>query len=272
MSTLPNTLLVGAAKAGTTSLCRDLERHPDIYMYPSKETHFFSFRYDKGIDYYQSLFRPNGQPIVMEASPEYSTRGHTQRSADRIAEHIPDARIIYMVRHPLRRLESEYVQELANGLDPLPFSKAIFDWNLIEGSLYQKNYQIFADKFGPENIHVLFFEDYLAEKEAALSDLMAFLNVTDKPDVSAPRKATNTRDEKVIDPPLLKTLRELPLFERAKHLVPDGVKLALKKHISRTVEAETTWDTDVLNAIMPSIRNDAQVFLPRYGKDMGFWF
>lgn len=272
MSVLPNTILVGAAKAGTTSLCRDLERHPDIYMYPSKETHFFSFRYDQGIDYYRSLFRPKDQPIVMEASPEYSTRGHSQRTVDRMLDHVPDARIIYMVRHPLRRLESEYVQELANGLAPLPFSKAIFDWNLIDGSLYDKNYRIFSGAFGVDNVHVIFFEDYLANKAAALSDLMGFLGLDDVDDVFQDREAKNTRDEKIVDPPLVKALRDIPLFERAKHLVPDGVKLALKKQISQKVDADIVWEEGVRDEIMPLIRKDAEPFLARFGKTLDYWF
>ena len=272
MTALPNTILIGAAKAGTTSLCRDLEHHPDIYLYPSKETHFFSFRYDQGIDHYQSLFRPNGQKIIMEASPEYSTRGQSQVTTDRMLKHIPDARLVYMVRHPLRRLESEYVQELANGLKPVAFRDALFDWNLIEGSLYEKNYQIFAGAFSPERVHVIFFEDYLADKAGTVSALLRFLEVDDDPAVYRERKARNTRDEKIVDPPLLKTLRRLHVFERFKHLVPDRLKLLLKKQISREVEADIAWDEALLTKVMPVIEKDATTFLERFGKSKEYWF
>lgn len=272
MSALPNTILIGAAKAGTTSLCRDLERHPDIYMYPSKETHFFSFRYDQGIDHYQSLFRPNGQKIIMEASPEYSTRGQSRQTVARMLEHIPDVRLVYMVRHPLRRLESEYVQELANGLRPAPFREALFDWNLIEGSLYEKNYQIFAEAFSPERLHVIFFEDYLRDKTGTLSALSQFLGVDDDPAVARTREARNTRDEKTIDPPLLKALRRLHVFERFKHLVPARLKLLLKKQISQKVEADTTWDDELRAQVLPEIERDATAFLARFGKPKEYWF
>lgn len=272
MTALPNTILIGAAKAGTTSLCRDLEHHPDVYLYPSKETHFFSFRYDEGIDYYRSLFRPTGQKIVMEASPEYSTRGQSQLTVDRMLQHIPDARLIYMVRNPLRRLESEYVQELANGLKPVPFKDAVFDWNLIEGSLYEKNYRIFANGFSPENVHVIFFEDYLADKSGTVSALMRFLNIEDNPSVHASRQAKNTRDEKIVDPPLMKALRRIRIFERFKHIVPDNIKLMLKRQISRDIEADIVWDDALLAKVTPVIQEDARRFLERFGKPMEYWF
>ncbi len=272
MSALPNTILVGAAKAGTTSLCRDLEHHPDIYMYPSKETHFFSFRYDQGIDHYRSLFRPTGQKVVMEASPEYSTKGQTQRTVDRMLQHMPEARVIYMVRHPLRRLESEYFQELANGSDPVPFSEALFDWNLLDGSLYDKNYQILVKAFSADDVHVVFLEDYKADKRETISKLLTFLGIVDDPVVLEDRSARNTREEKIVDPPVLKTLRKIRLFERAKHLVPDAVKLKLKKGISQKVHADITWDTALLNKVMPVIEDDAGKFLARFGKTRDYWF
>lgn len=272
MATLPNTILVGAAKAGTTSLCRDLETHPDIYLYPAKETHFFSFNYDKGIDYYKSLFRPTGQKIVMEASPEYSVRGKTKQTVERILEHIPDSRIIYMARSPLKRLESEYVQELANGRKSLSFERALFEWNLLEGSLYEKNYQILSQAFSPENVHVVFFEDYLARKPETLSALLRFLDVDDDPSVYVARKARNTRDEKIVDPPLMKKLRAFRSFERLKPLVPDRIKLLLKKSISNEVKADIVWNDALLQTVMPEIQSDAELFLERHDKPLDFWF
>lgn len=272
MAALPNTILVGAAKAGTTSLCRDLEKHPDIYMYPSKETHFFSFNYAMGIDHYRSLFHPTGQKIVMEASPEYSARGKTRLTVERMLKHLPGARVIYMTRSPLKRLESEYVQELANGRKPLSFEQAVFDWNLLDGSLYEKNYQIFAEAFSPENVHVVFFEDYLVNKAETLSALLRFLDVKDDPAVYADREPVNTRREQIVDPPLMKKLRGVRSFERLKPLVPDSLKFMLKKSISQEVKAEIVWNDALLERVMPKIRDDAEVFLKRYEKPMALWF
>jgi hypothetical protein len=50
LGTFPNTLFIGAGKSGTTSICDDLALHPDIYIYPAKETSYFSFNYKNGED------------------------------------------------------------------------------------------------------------------------------------------------------------------------------------------------------------------------------
>lgn len=272
MNALPNTVLIGAPKAGTTSLCHDLQGHPDIYMYPSKETHFFSYNYNQGIEHYRSLFRPSGETIVMEASPEYSARGRSETSVARMREHIPDARIIYMVRHPLRRLESEYVQELANGFKPIAFRDAVFDWKLLEGSLYEKNYLTFCEAFAPERIHVVFFEDYVADKPRVISDLLRFLGVEQDPAIYATRAAKNTREEKIVDPPLVKTLRRIGLIDRFKHHIPDSLKLWLKRRISQPVDADIVWDDALLAKILPEVSRDAANFLKRCGKQTDYWF
>ena len=272
MTALPNTILIGAAKAGTTSLCGDLQHHPDIYLYPSKETHFFSYRYDRGIDYYKSLFDPAGEKVIVDATPEYSTRGKSQIVADRMREHVPDAKLIYMVRQPIRRIESEYVQKLANGAEHMDFDQAVMEWRLLHGSLYEENYQIFAKAFSPERIHVIFFEDYLADKAATISSLLRYLGVDDHPAVFEDRKARNTRDEKISDPSLVKSLRNFGAFERYKHLLPDGVKLFLKRSISRKIETDIVWTDALRDKITPIVQNDAALFLERFGKKPDFWF
>ncbi len=272
MSALPNTLLIGAAKAGTTSLCDDLNRHPSIYLFPSKETHFFSYYYDRGIDYYRSLFHPSGEKIVMEASPEYTTGGRSQVSALRISEHLAGVKLIYMVRHPLRRLQSEYVQELANGKAAIPFRDAIFDWNLLEGSLYEKNYQIFSNAFSPDRVHVLFFEDYVTDKASTISALLDFMGADPVHEVFADRQAKNTREDKVIDPRFLKLIHHNRTFQRFRHLLPGNAKRWLRGLTSKKVVADANWDDALLAKIMPELRQDADQFLKRFGKPADYWF
>src|SRR3954454_20333199 len=70
-SVLPNYLIVGAPKCGTSSLARWLEQHPDVYMVPEKELHFFTGFWEQGLDWYKQCFAANGEPRVGEASPSY---------------------------------------------------------------------------------------------------------------------------------------------------------------------------------------------------------
>lgn len=271
MPSLPNTILIGAAKAGTTSLCSDLQHHPDIWMYPSKETRFFSARYDRGLDYYRSLFRPTGQKIVMEGSPDYATGRRAGRVADRIHAALPDVRLIYMVRDPIVRIESAYVQELANGRAPVEFSRAMHEWGLLQGSLYEQVYTIFTERFPESRIHVIFFEDYLADKPAVIRDLCRFLEIPDSASTMAERKPANTRAEKIVDPPVVKALRRMRGFETYKHLVPHRLKLALKRRVAAPIDAGIAWTPALRAEVTHRVRPDAARFLDRFGKPADFW-
>ena len=108
---LPHAIVIGTPKSGTTTLCGALMRHPDIYMYPKKETHFFNDLFTKrDMAWYKSLFAPAPEgALLMEGTPDYAMSHCVERTSKRIAEHIPDAKLIMMVRDPVDRIESHYV-------------------------------------------------------------------------------------------------------------------------------------------------------------------
>ena len=164
MASLPNTLIAGVGKSGTTSLCADLAVHEDVYVYHSKETNYFTFNYDKGEEWFRGLFSPASEKIILDGSADLTLTGQTDEIFDRVAALLPKARMLFMVRHPIRRIESHYVQELANGRPVLPFHEALEAWHLISGSLYNKTLNTILDRFSADQIHILFFEDYLSDK------------------------------------------------------------------------------------------------------------
>jgi len=114
----PDFLIVGAQKCGTTSLYAHLRRHPDIEMAPNfvtlmkrknrlggKEMHFFdSNNWYRGIDWYRSCFNENGK-IQGEATPAYFD---SHQSHSRMHRHIPDAKLVLLLRNPVRRAYSAY--------------------------------------------------------------------------------------------------------------------------------------------------------------------
>lgn len=115
--TLPDFFIIGAAKAGTTSIFALLEQHPDIFMPTPKEPEFFARDdlYSAGIETYSALFagaRP-GQRLG-EASTLYSHAPLFPDTAARIARHAPGAQFIYVLREPVARAYSFYVQLVKN--------------------------------------------------------------------------------------------------------------------------------------------------------------
>ena len=121
---LPTFVVIGAMRSGSTSLYKHLQAHPDVFM-PRKEIHFFDDRWDRGLAWYRSRFEGyDGQPAVGEATPTYLA---DPVALDRMAEMIPDARLLAVLRDPVDRAYSHYWMEHARGRDPRTFEQAVAD-------------------------------------------------------------------------------------------------------------------------------------------------
>jgi len=126
MKIIPSFFVVGAQKAGTTSLHDWLIQQPDVGLPQIKETHFFAYddRYANGYDWYASQFnRPPGLNTVYgEIDPEYM---FFKVTASRIREHICRPRFIFLLRNPLERAYSQYLMSVERGHEHLSFVEAI---------------------------------------------------------------------------------------------------------------------------------------------------
>jgi hypothetical protein len=193
----PNLFLVGAAKAGTTSLYDSLARHPAIYMSPMKEPHYFSridpaperrafFPRVTDEDSYLALFDgAAGEGLVGEASTSYLWEPHT---AERIKGSIPEARILVMLRDPVERAYSQYWNDVRGGLERRGFQEALVDerrsgpgaWGVtslyIECGLYADQLERYLERFGAQ-VHVAFFEDYARDEGATTAEILSFLGL-----------------------------------------------------------------------------------------------
>jgi hypothetical protein len=130
---LPDFLIVGAQKAGTTALYSYLREHPAIAGPPWKEVSFFDRHFWRGASWYRGHFpnrlylrgvraRAGVEPTVGEASPSYLFH---PLAPERAAALIPDARLIALVRNPIDRALSHYHHEVALGREALPFEQAL---------------------------------------------------------------------------------------------------------------------------------------------------
>lgn len=118
----PEFIIVGAQKAGTTSLYNCLNQHPDILPASTKEIHYFSQHFTKGLDWYLQHFPERAaNKISGEASPFYLFHPH---SAERIASELPDIKIIILLRNPVERAISHYHQQARRHHEKLPMLEA----------------------------------------------------------------------------------------------------------------------------------------------------
>ncbi len=130
---LPDFLIIGAQKAGTTSLYEYVCRHPQVAPATTKEVHFFDHKFEKGIDWYRSHFQSSLRRtygrwvrrrkfVTGEATPAYL---FVPDGPDRVAEIVPRARLIALLRDPVARAYSHYQDNLRNGREPRSFEAAI---------------------------------------------------------------------------------------------------------------------------------------------------
>jgi hypothetical protein len=122
---LPTFVIVGAAKCGTSSLAAYLADHPEAYVVPEKELHFFTREWDRGLDWYRQCFAGAGdRRAIGEATPTYLAEPVALR---RMAEVLPQARIIAMVRNPIDRAYSHYWHWHGRQGERRTFEEAIAD-------------------------------------------------------------------------------------------------------------------------------------------------
>jgi hypothetical protein len=146
---LPDFIIIGAAKAGTTSLYDSLIKHPSIYPALWKEIYFFDRYYPRGISWYRANFASKIKKsfviqvkrksfLTGEATPTYI---HHPLAAKRISEILPHIKLIVLLRNPIDRAYSHYQMEKQLGYEDLSFEKAIeLENSRIEGE-YEKMIQ-----------------------------------------------------------------------------------------------------------------------------------
>jgi hypothetical protein len=202
MPLLPNLLLIGAPKSGTTSLHEYLALHPEIAMSRRKELKFFT-RDDwrEKVGWYEAQF-PDSARVRGESSPGYTMFPYLPSVAERAHELIPDAKLIYLVRDPVDRALANYVEFVALGFETRPIEEALADVDdpanpHVCASRYASQLDRFLRLFEPGKILVLDAADLLRHREHALRETFEFLGVD--PMFKSPEfeRTYNTGDAKV---------------------------------------------------------------------------
>jgi hypothetical protein len=123
LNRLPNFIIAGGMRCGTTSLNGYLREHPDVAVSTPKEVHFFDVNFGEGLDWYRERFPgSDGAHAVGEATPDYVYHPEAVR---RISETLPDVKLIVLLRNPVDRAYSHYWHNRSRGKEPLEFEAAL---------------------------------------------------------------------------------------------------------------------------------------------------
>jgi Sulfotransferase domain len=178
---LPNLIVIGGLKCGTTSLHHYLNLHPEIAMSRPKELNFFvaELNWELGPEWYASHF-PTDVPVRGESSPHYTNRPRFDGVAERMRELLgADARVIYVVRDPIDRLLSHYLHNLAGGYEQRELAAAVADPSsaYVQRGLYAYQLVPYLEAFGEERVLVISREELASAREATMRRSFEFAGV-----------------------------------------------------------------------------------------------
>jgi hypothetical protein len=179
---LPNFLVIGAPRAGTTWIYENLIRHPQVYVPHKKELHFFDKDYDKGIDHYESFFaRRKDEIAIGETTPAYLHGAYSTRDIPSlIRRHLPDVKLIASLRNPLERAYSRYWHSKARYESnvSLSFEDKLKDRpEFIQEGFYANQLARYYEHFPKDQILVLLYDDMLSAPVQFMESIYAFIGV-----------------------------------------------------------------------------------------------
>lgn len=183
---LPDFVIIGAMKAGSTSLFRWLEQHEDIWLPQEKEPNFFGddHYWSRGMLWYSSLFAglPPGA-ITGEASVAYTAPDTGPRAAARLARSLPSAKLVFIARHPGERLRSHYRHEVQAGRERRPLVEAVgAEGNgYVSQSCYSSRLAPYLERVDRALLHLVVFEELFGDDGTAWDGVLRFLGVSSTP-------------------------------------------------------------------------------------------
>lgn len=259
---LPDFALIGAQKCGTGTLYHRLRLHPGIFMSDPKEPQFFSKNYEQGLAGYARLFADApADRLCGEASTTYTFRETYPETAPRMHRHVPEARLIYVMRDPLARLVSAYIHDWSQRRTDADIDAFLRE---NEGHIMRSSYawqlEPWLAAYGPDRILPVFLERLARDATPELRRICAFIGTPDADsyewDEDLPRK--NVSRDRVRRGTLYAALARRPSVLR---LIPRPVREALR---SRVQIGERP-------AISPPLRAEIAERLDRDLERLGAW-
>jgi Sulfotransferase family len=203
---LPNFFIVGAAKSGTTALYRYLRQHPDVYLPDVKEPRFFSYDPDDRTRYagprahelidsvvkdqaaYEALYEAaNGERAIGDVSPAYLP---SPIAADRIRAAVPDARVVAVLRDPVERAYSHFLDNVGSGWEPETDFERVLDlreqrrrerwwrkWDYVDNGFYAAQLERYFEAFERDRIRIYLYEDLRADPLDLVTEVLRFVGV-----------------------------------------------------------------------------------------------
>ena len=273
---LPDFLIIGAPKAGTTWLVRCLRRHPRVFL-PQAEIHYWSnpSLIDAGHTWYRKKFKDAapGQ-VIGERSNSYLTQPEV---ADLIVRNLPKVKLVVNLRNPIDRAYSGYCMRLRHGdvtedvnlyLDP----EGSLCPDILHNSLYHEKLKPYLARFPVSQMHFFVFDDIKHRPANALTDLCRFLGIEPLVTQMLVDENVNPKEKRRLPTPVLRWARH---FEGVRHLLGRVLWLIPFGNLARNAllrqRAYPTLPATLRDRMAAYFRSDLQQLSTIVGRDLGSW-
>ena len=267
-SSLPNLLVIGAMKCGSTSLHDYLNQHPDIFMSDTKELNFFikESNWDEGIEWYKNQFKSTAL-WRGESSISY-TKAHEYKGVpDRIYDVLgKDVKLIYLLRDPIQRFQSNFTDGKTYRDIPPDYSineyAKIPDNPYLMTSRYAFQLEFFIKKFSLDQILVVTTEKLEREPLKVLNEIADFLDIDHFDDFFVSKTRLNASSEKKYKNKTGEQISGSPLITKFKQLMPSN---AIRKVSGSRIYKKLVYNK--INRELDHLNHESIAILEDYFRD-----
>jgi sulfotransferase family protein len=286
---LPNLIIIGARKCGTTSLHYYLDQHPEISMSRTKELGLFTrTEWQENVDWYRRQFDPDA-PVRGEGTPAYTTYPLAEDVPERINALVPEAKLIYSVGDPVQRIVAQWVQWYATEVDLAPesvnarmasepLSEILRNYDdpgnsYVCPSRYATQLERYLDVFDRSQIMVVDQFDLKHRRVETMKEIFRFLEVDDAFESPAFSQELNTHNEKFRPQAGFSRLRRAALSAGLRH-VPPRLRRPIAKPLRRAFSEKVDRPTihpEIMAGLELLLKDEADRLRELTGKSFPHW-
>jgi len=284
---LPDFLIIGAAKAGTTTLFRDLQSHPGVFFPLHKEPHALvkdQVLTDAGRAAYAKLFAgARHDQKIAEASTGYTKRPRYQGVPERARQLLgADLKVFYLVREPISRTISHHRHlyhdgRIAADINQVLRSDELDCRELIEIGKYAAQIQPWIDTLGRDQVSIVQFDSYMKHRRDTIESLQRVIGLEPRPDLVNIESAYNvTADRRyargVVGSRIARITRSGTWKHKLRGLVPDGMVNAGKRLLFKPPLPEPpAMTSETMEMLMTIFKPDAERLAEIMGRPKPLW-
>ena len=285
--TLPNFMIIGVAKAGTTSLYHYLDHHPQVFMCPDKGTNFFGYEdardwrwIEEGaapslqnfpvrsMQAYEAKFAGASNEIAIgEVSPQYF---RCPTAAQRIHACIPHVKLVASLRNPAERAFSGFLMRTRRGEAVKGFKDELRpESSHVRESFYYRRLKRFFDQFPRQQIKVYIFDEFKKDSGKVIADLFGFLGVDPSfiPDTSIKHNPAAVPKVRILN----RLFFDPTLIRLTKAVLPQGVQEMAKQIQQRNLKPAPKLPPDLRARLLDIYREDILQLERLLDKDLSSW-